>query len=213
MEWKNPYLIQRLDKPHEDPKELLSRLSDTFSFGGGLIRGGFKKETWDMITKLFTFDYMGSSEFEWGKVPESFSEIYKKTLSYISFEMIFKGKPYQEWIRPDKRKKLVDFPAREVVVYVLCPKEFEKNVKEYLTVLRKGDYANKKIYLKESTRFKERMFPEEAWNWESDVKVKKVPIKLSSNERLKGWIDLDNHYMFFIDKEMFENTKKLFNIK
>jgi len=105
MEWKNPYLIQRLDKPHEDPKELLSRLSDTFSFGGGLIRGGFKKETWDMITKLFTFDYMGSSEFEWGKVPESFSEIYTNKSSYISFEMLFKGKPYQEWIRPNIRLK------------------------------------------------------------------------------------------------------------
>lgn len=213
MKWKNPYLIQRLNKPLGDSKNILSQVHSTLSFGGGLIRGGFKKETWDMITKLFTFDYMGSSEFEWGKVPESFSEIYKNISSYISFEMIFKGKSYQEWIRPAKRKKLVDFPAREVVVYVLCHKEFEINVKEYLALLRKGDYGNKEIHLKEGTWFKDRMFPEEAWNWESDVKVKKVPVKYISDERLKGWIDLDNHYMFFIDKDMFENTKKLFNIK
>lgn len=80
-------------------------------------------------------------------------------------------------------------------------------------MLRKGDYGNKEIHLKEGTWFKDRMFPEEAWNWESGVKVKKVPVKYISDERLKGWIDLDNHYMFFIDKDMFENTKKLFNIK
>lgn len=29
----------------------------------------------------------------------------------------------------------------------------------------------------------------------------------------KGWIELDNGYMFFTDKEMFEKTKKLFGLE
>jgi hypothetical protein len=55
------YLIQRLSKP--------AGKVNPFSFGGGLVNGGLSKEAMGILTGIFSFDYMGATEFEWGAVP------------------------------------------------------------------------------------------------------------------------------------------------
>jgi hypothetical protein len=58
---KRIWKVQRLQAP-------VGR-SNPFSFGGGLIDGGFSKEAMKAINDIFSFDYMGAAEFEWGAVP------------------------------------------------------------------------------------------------------------------------------------------------
>lgn len=69
---RTPYLIQVLNKPSNSP------LVNSFSFGGGLKNGGFSDEAMDLFSPLFSFEYMGAAEFEFGDVPEAFEKLAKK---------------------------------------------------------------------------------------------------------------------------------------
>ena len=177
--WKNPYLIQRLQKPFEKPETI-----NPFNFGGGLLLGGFDKKAFTELQKIFRFDYMGSAEFEWGIVPKAFEsliELRKKKL-LVAGEMKRKGKK----------------------IYFISQKEVEENVVKYISLLAKhGDYYKKRgdkfhsIWLKESTRLRREL-------------ESKEPIDVHSS---LGWIDVENCFMFFIDKEMFDNTLKFFGLE
>jgi hypothetical protein len=57
---KSVYYVQRLNAPAQPTP---------FDFGGGYLNGGINKEAMAIISKVFSFDYMGSAEFEWGAVP------------------------------------------------------------------------------------------------------------------------------------------------
>lgn len=72
---KSPYLIQRLDAPkgYDNP----------FSFGGGKINGGINQEAFNVIKKIWSFDYMGSAEFEWGAVPAALQAMLDAELATI----------------------------------------------------------------------------------------------------------------------------------
>lgn len=63
------WLIQRLQAPKEQFK--------TFSFGGGLINGGLGEDAMKALGSIFSFDYMGAAEFEWGAVPMALQSLAK----------------------------------------------------------------------------------------------------------------------------------------
>lgn len=75
---KNTCLIQRLLKPNK------SSLSNIFNFGGGLKNGGLSDDAISMLNPIFSFDYMGSAEFEFGAIPEFFQVIAKNHKNYVS---------------------------------------------------------------------------------------------------------------------------------
>jgi hypothetical protein len=60
---RDSYLVQRLKAP--------AVRSNPFSFGGGLKDGGLSGNAMDLIRPIFSFDYMGSAEFEFGAIPET----------------------------------------------------------------------------------------------------------------------------------------------
>lgn len=69
---RTPYLIQVLNKPVDSP------VVNSFAFGGGLKNGGLSDEAMDLFRGLFSFEYMGSAEFEFGAVPKAFENLAKK---------------------------------------------------------------------------------------------------------------------------------------
>lgn len=79
---REPYLIQRLKKPTNNAA------INPFSFGGaGLVNGGFNKEALKLLNPIFSFDYMGAAEFEWGAVPESLKRIFDRKEEYIGLKI------------------------------------------------------------------------------------------------------------------------------
>ena len=199
-QWNEPYLIQRLNKPFENPDTPLAKFGRAFSFGGGLRDGGFSKEGMKLLEKIMEFDYTGSSEFEWGDVPRSFSYIAEHRKNYVFGSIQFKGKPYQVREIPEgkKNKKLINKPSREVTIWYICNKDEVENVEQYLVRLRN----DKDIRLKETAMFRGSIFPEED----------RIPYSKITIERLGGWIDIVNHFMFFSDETMFQRVKELFRI-
>ena len=75
---RQPYLVQRLNKPIGQ--------ANPWSFGGGKINGGIDKEAMKLITKVLSFDYMGSAEFEWGAVPTALEALNNKE-NVIAFQL------------------------------------------------------------------------------------------------------------------------------
>lgn len=67
IEMTNSYLIQRVRKPitHEN----------WGAFGGGYKNGGLSDDAFKMLKKIFSFDYMGAAEYEFGAVPQYFKDL------------------------------------------------------------------------------------------------------------------------------------------
>lgn len=96
-EMRKSYLIQRLNKP--------MAFDNPFSFGGGIRNGGLRDEVMDLLRGVFSFDYMGASEFEGGAVPAALSFIHAQAVD----------------------GQLVAGEHREV--YYLAPATYEQDVK------------------------------------------------------------------------------------
>jgi hypothetical protein len=77
-------------------------------------------------------------------------------------------------------------------VFYLCPSQYEDKVKETILALLEDEY---KLRLKEGCY------------------LKKSIEDPNGRAACKGWIELDNGFMFFVDKEMFESVAKLFGLE
>lgn len=165
---KTTYLIQRLTKPREE-------IFNLFAFGGGLANGGMSKQAMTLLNTIFSFDYMGSAEFEFGAVPQAFTFLAKQANegNLIAGRLIWKRKNSKEY------------------VYYICPKSYEEDVRARITVLRQA----KNVHLKEFCGLKEYFDKTDTWY-----------------KQIQGWLELDNGFMFFVDEDMFQKTKKLFGI-
>lgn len=117
---RTSYLVQRLEKPISG-SGLLADLASAFSFGGGLVNGGIPKEGMAIIKKIFSFDYMGSAEFEWGIVPSCLSFIVEHHKDFVSGSVVVEeGKPTVYYLChkshadqvPDRIKLLATNPPR-----------------------------------------------------------------------------------------------------
>ncbi len=165
--YKQPFLIQRLEPP--------KNFTDLLSFGGGLKDGGLSPEAMAITKSIFTFDYMGSAEFEWGSIPHALSYIYKYHKDYLGFTLTCETKE-----------------RNSTEVYLICNSSDYKEISTWLISKAYNEY-DPKLHTKER------------------VGLQNV-INKTAHRKACGWLDIDNHFFFFTDKEMYENVKKLFDI-
>lgn len=141
--WRNPYLIQRLDRPRTSDGPL-GDISRCFAFGGGLKDGGMSKEAYALVAKLWRFDYMGASEFEWGAVPAALAAIYEYRKAEVLDGFILrltgpapivKNKRLPQYADCDKTK------TKTADLVVLCHKAHRTNVIDTLERLTESDYV------------------------------------------------------------------------
>jgi hypothetical protein len=161
------FLIQRLSKPIDGIV--------AYAFGGGgHVNGGLTGRAMKVLRNVFSFDYMGSAEFEWGAIPAA--------LEFITVEA--------------QKEALVSGKHQEV--YYLCPKSYETGVMGIIDALLTDERT---LSLKEHCGLKEAINPpgSEDRHWKPQLNV--------------GWLELDNGFFMFTDKEMFEKVKRLFGVK
>jgi hypothetical protein len=113
---KNVYLVQRLQAP--------TGAVNPFSFGGGKVNGGLSNEAMGLLKNIFSFDYMGSAEFEWGAVPTAIKALFTNK-STIAFTIE----------RTDKS------------IYVICPFEIQEDVVAWLLTASQGKQTSLKEHL------------------------------------------------------------------
>ena len=183
------WLVQRLQKPRKR-EGILSNLANAFSFGGGLRNGGLSEDAMKLLKDIFRFDYMGSAEFEFGEVPKALQKMARGSADLMAFEIKVKTNADKDkW-----RDKNLSAESIEAAVYVLCDKkwrdEIEKRIKKWAKSETYGE-TKECIGLNRTIRSKEDKYGFNAY----------------------GWLELDNGFMFFIDKEMWEKTCKIFDVK
>ena len=163
-ELEHTWLVQRLNK---------AAMPSPFAFGGG--GSGLSKEATQAFSNLFSFDYMGSAEFEFGIVGKTFKEM---------------------------NDNIKDFSCDEVVVnktplYIIGRTEDMALIKERIKELSKRNSTVKgSRSLKEPTHLD--------WALGLDKYSKK------ENCRTIGWLELNNQFIFFLDKEIRDNLYKIF---
>jgi hypothetical protein len=91
------------------------------------------------IDSIVHFDYMGSSEFEWGALPESLGKIRDSINNYT----------------------YLDVPIKDKVITVFCKDSQKSEVKQYLTELSENkwhlqEYSDFNNYINPSQNFKSR---------------------------------------------------------
>lgn len=186
------YLIQRLRKPYGS-KSIFG--SNPFSFGGGLRNGGLSDEAMDLLKEVFSFDYMGAAEFEFGAVPKALQLIAKNAGNYEAFSFTFPlSKVKQGW-----RDKSTEKPTGDVIIYVICNKADSKEVTARIKLNASnagGGNSSAGRNLKEPTLLSNTLRPDGDWD-----------------PGMLGWLELDNGFFFFTDKEMWEKTAELFGVE
>jgi hypothetical protein len=181
---KSSYLIQRLLRPFKTENKF-TELANAFSFGGGYKNGGLSDEAMVLLKDIFRFDYMGAAEFEWGAVP--------KSLSFL-FENAQKGDvvaaripvPYKYKAWDEKIEKRGISP-----VWYICHKDHELEVINRINnfAVGKGEHTKERV---------------------------KLDSAMGGDQYSKdniGWLEIDNHYMFFTDQEAFNKMIQLLGIK
>lgn len=124
---KYSYLIQRLCPPRRGSGD------NPFTFGGGLLRGGLSKEAMDLLEPIWSFDYMGSAEFEFGSVPKALEFIVNSFVNNkgCTGEIKVKGKP----------------------IFYICNSEIEDYVRDIIPKMYSPHKYN--LRFKENPRFSE----------------------------------------------------------
>jgi hypothetical protein len=105
-ELKNSWLIQRLKKPYK------GSMNNPFTFGCGFKNGGLSDGFMKSLSQIFSFDYMGSAEFEFGALPEFFKRVEKGIKSYFTWQItINQTEIYviaQEQLKDQINQRLID---------------------------------------------------------------------------------------------------------
>jgi hypothetical protein len=171
---RNTYLVQRLQKPYPGCE------NNPFNFGGGLRCGGLNKEAFDVINKVFKFDYMGAAEFEFGAVAKSIKNIveYLQKVEGVYGQFKIQGLP----------------------IYYICHASVEADVKERIKELSS---PYRKFRTKEAVLFNEAIGARKDSTLKTDDKYRQHLLNYV------GWLELENHFMFFIDKTTFEQFYEL----
>ena len=165
------YLIQRLKKPIN-----LSRMgfkTSPFSFGGGYPNGGLSDEVIEFFNPLFSFDYMGAAEFEFGALPKALKKLFSSAMTANVMEVDSgdgDGSVFEVWYICD----------------INHVGEVTSRIASWAKAEPKNGLTKECIHLDKSIR--------------------------ENDPRFIGWIELDNGFMFFIDKKpwdaIYEMIKK-----
>jgi len=182
------WLVQRLEKPRTSG---LFK-NNPFAFGGGLKNGGLSDEAFGLVAQIMAFDYMGAAEFEFGALPKALQRIAEashakpRKSKLTAFDITV---PLAE-VPPNWQAKKAAAPGGEATIYILCQKDHADEVNTRIRAWAAGDER-----LKESTRLTNTLRPFHEWDGDT-----------------VGWLELDNGFFFFTDREMWQQTCSLFGV-
>lgn len=196
---RDSVLIQRLQSPYLIDEKTGEKVCPRNCFGAGLPNGGIPQEIMDEISKIFRFDYMGNASFEWGKVWETLDFLIKNSNNCVanSFDVDYKCDEKQLGFILLKRDIKI-YEGTKPIFYI-CPKEYEEDVKKRI---QRFAFQDDK-YLVEITLLSLYM---------ADPNKNNTDHHKSNYERV-GWMELDNHFMFFTDETMFNEVCKFLKIE
>lgn len=201
MEWIKPYLVQVLNKPYPTDSKLFE-FGNPFCFGGGLVNGGLTKEANDCIKQIWSWEYMGAAEYEFGEVPKTLRRMVDGLMAgdYVAGYFAIKGKyrPLNKDGRPQYEWDKVEAKPCTTKTFVFCHKDHVVQVKEFLTDLAHGR-ENKKRLTRDDTRSNVVFHP----NWQ-DIKDVFPAI---------GGLNFENAFVYLTYQPSIDKFCEIFSLK
>lgn len=183
------WLVQRLEKPTRREGKLAELFKDNpFNFGGGLKNGGLSDAAMDLTRDIWGYDYMGAAEYEWGAVPEALRKMAMAELE--AFTIVVPTDEVPEPWRARGDKPSPEYPP-EREIHVIAPVGWREEVSERVN----GWARDAGPRLRDPAQLIYSLRPQDEWD-----------------ERRGGWLELDNGFMFFTDRDMFEGACALFEV-
>lgn len=188
MTLKDSWLIQRLEAPQG--------FDNPFNFGGGLRNGGLNEDAMSLLRPIFSFDYMGSAEFEFGALPESLNRIADSARAGT----LTRGEVTVELNRVPKNwlDESTEEPTGTATVYFICDEEIATELPG-----RVKQIAYDEVRLKARSGIPEALRPRH--NKDGSLK--------GFDTRTLGGIDIRNDFFIFLDKDMADKTADLFGVE
>lgn len=199
--WQGTYLIQALNKPRKNNGPFKV---NPFSFGGG--GSGLNREAAEMLENIWSPEYMGAAEYEFGAFATALKAIYEyrkanllvATVVDINGKMAEKGSG--SWYSKGQAK------ARTSVFVICCKSHFDNVVKVIDSLINDtkipqpygGDAA---VRLKCGIRLWDALYNPTNY-WEVD-----------SWRNFGGGLELDNGWFVFTDLEMFRKACALYELE
>lgn len=189
-------LVQRLSPPREE-------YTGAWSFGCGHKHGGLNQEAWDIITKLCSFEYMGSAEFEFGALLEAFQSMVSNMGDLEAYLVYVVGNPEFPFSRKfsayeyEELEAIKNSCSIEATVFVLAPKRIRPHVEETILAIALDEQR-----LQDPANLNDTLFCDPEWDERNEW----------AREKTCGWVELDNGFMFFSDEDMWRNFCRLFDV-
>jgi hypothetical protein len=202
---RETWLIQRLSKPPRD--EFHQKIERVFSFGGG--GSGLSDEAWKILHTLFSFEYMGAAEYEFGAPNRALYELTRHG-DVVSCKFQIRGTQIKEnWWRSHRRQldryKVLDEARKKGVkaprakkpkkaeipdaeIGVVCRAPDREEVEARIRLLAKGQ-----LKVRDSPCFTNALDPVE-----------------DHDRRHCGWLEVSNGFLFFTDLEMWKKASESF---
>ena len=165
-------------------------VDNPFGFGGGYKNGGLSDEAMEIIRGIWEFDYMGSAEFEFGAVPKALHEIAKMAeaeklvVARLEVETKDDPRPFGKTAKPGIVKG---------TVWALCHEDHVANVTTRIKKWARDEFEGGR-------------------GTKETVGLERALREPESPHRAKGWLELDNGFLFFIDEEMFKKAANMFGV-
>lgn len=168
-------------------------------FGGGML--GLRPDAWKILQKIFSIEYMGAAEYEFGTIPTTLKAMAADSDALRAFEMVVaakdievnfaRGRTARTKRGKPRKKQPVHPPVQDRTVYVLAREAHVEGAKDAIRQL-----AGHKIRTKSGSGFPAALDPITEFDG-----------------RTCGWLELDNGFFFFLDKAMWCKTAILFTGK
>lgn len=185
------YLVQRLGP--RPPNEMAAKAEQVF--GGAML--GLSQDAWKLLQGVFSIDYMGAAEYEFGTIPSVLKAMAADREQLRAVEMVVapkdiepnfaRGRTARTKKGTPRKKQPVHPPVSAKTVYVLAREAHVEEAKERIRKLAGG-----KMRTKMGTNFPTSLDPITEYDG-----------------RTTGWLELDNGFFFFLDKAQWRKTALL----
>jgi len=190
MTLPDSYLVQRLAGPRKTTNP--GAVQAHHVFGGGRL--GLSPQAWQALDQVCTVDYMGAAEYEGGVLPNALNEIIRLRSVITSFVLTLA--PHERelnWSRKYPAKKGFPLPpAKTVQIFGFAPVTILDEVKDRVRLLCSPNPPR----TKRDSLISQNLDPIEA-----------------VREPVLGWIELNNGFMFFSDRKMWEGFCTIFQLE
>lgn len=189
---RSTHLVQRLLPP---TKSRLGGIAPHRVFGVAML--GLSEKAWDVLDEVCTIDYMGAAEYEFGTLPKSLREFVALSKAGALRSFAFALAPHERKLSSDRTwwgtKKPLP-PAKTVTLYGFCKESDLGEVQDRVRALANED---KSFYVKGGTNLVDSL----------DL------TRREAGRVVCGWLELDNLFVFFSDREMWSGFCEIFGVE